>query len=117
MLILPGLAFVACGKKQNFPAPNKSVFDSAPAELKDMWGQALEADRTNDYYKAEVLLYEIIRQNPAPEQTDEARKELVIVHHRMQDAVEKGDPEAKAAFQKFRENPPNRPMNVGSQQQ
>lgn len=90
--------------------PNQRAFENAPPELKEIWTQAMEADKTNDFYKAEVLLYELIRQVPAPEQVEAARSELVLVHARFQDLVSKGEPAAKAAFEQMKLNPPNRPQ-------
>ena len=99
----------ACGNKAGDRPPNLKAFDSAAPEIKEMWTAAREADRTNDYYRAEVLLYEMIRRDLPPDQVQAARNQLVITHHRMQDAVEKGDPVAKAALDQMRMAPPNRP--------
>lgn len=99
----------AC-KKQAAVKPSQQVFDNAPPEIKEMWTQALQADGTNDFYKAEVLLYELIRRDIAPEQVEAARAELVLVHTRLKDLTAKGDPTAKAAFDQLRMNPPNRPQ-------
>lgn len=100
---------VGCKKKDTKPAPNIAAFDDAPAEIKDVWTLALEADKTNDYYTAEVMLYDLIRRDISPAQIQTARDQLVLTHHRMQDGVDKGDPDAKAAFEKIRMAPPNRP--------
>ncbi len=114
-LIVLALAGGACKKKSTLPQPSQQAFDTAPAEIKDMWTQALEADKTNDFYKAEVLLYEIVRRNPDPAQVQAARDELVVVHTRLKDLVTKGDPTAKAAFDQMRANPPSRPQGASPQ--
>jgi len=103
-LVIPG-----CKKNAGGKAPNISAFDTAPEEIKQVWNLALAADKTNDYYTAEGMLYDLIRREISPAQTEAARAQLVITHHRMQDGVEKGEPEAKAAFEKIRMAPPNRP--------
>lgn len=99
----------AC-KKQAAVKPSQQVFDTAAPEIKEMWTQALQADGTNDFYKAEVLLYELIRRDISPEQVEAARAELVLVHTRLKDLASKGDPTAKAAFEQLRMAPPNRPQ-------
>jgi hypothetical protein len=105
------IAVGACGKKKavgELPATSARAFDNATPEIKDLWIQALEADKTNDYYRAEVLLFEILRQKPAEEQMAAAKDEMTLVHQRMKDGLAKGDPAAKAAFEQYQAVPPSR---------
>ena len=112
MLTVLGMSFVAagCKKKSDLPPPpTASAFDSAPADIKEMWTRAIEADRTNDFYGAEVLLYELTRRDLPPDQIQAAKDQILLTHTRLKDAVTKGDPQAKAAFDQIRMAPPNRP--------
>jgi len=100
-----------CGKQPQIgdaPPPNPTAFDNAAPEIKELWTQALEADKTNDYYRAQVILYEIIRSEVPPDQVNEARRQIGVFHERLMEGVKKGDAEAKAAYEKFRELPPSR---------
>ena len=112
------LVLSACSKgtKGKDPAPNVAVFDAAPAEIKQIWTLAVEADKTNDYYTAELMLYQLIQRDLPADQIEAARAQLAITHHRMQDGVDKGEPDAKAAFEKIRMAPPNRPPPSAPQQ-
>ena len=107
--VLAGFSTAGCKKQTESSKPNPAAFDTAAPEIKNIWDLALEADRTNDYYAAEVMLYDLTRKEITPEQLQAAKNQLVLTHHRMQDGVEKGDPEAKAAFEKIRMSPPQRP--------
>ena len=110
VLIGAALLTIGCKKKSDLPPPPAaSAFDSAPTDIKEMWTRAIEADRTNDFYGAEVLLYELTRRDLPPDQIQAAKDQIVLTHTRLKDAVTKGDPQAKASFDQFRMAPPNRP--------
>jgi hypothetical protein len=102
-------AVTACGKKgTHLPAGDQGVFDNATPEIKELWTQALEADRTNDYYRAQVLLFEIVQRKPSDQQVEAAKAQMTLGLQKMREGVAKGDPAAKAAFDEFRQNPPAR---------
>jgi predicted Zn-dependent protease len=104
------LLLAGCGKKAE-PALSSAetrAFDKAPPETKQTWNQALEATRTNDYVRAQTLLFGLLRQQPTPEQTEAIQKEIGISRQRLEEAVATGDPAAQAALQQLRQNPPNR---------
>lgn len=102
------LLLAGCGKKAPVTADNTRVFDKASPEIKQMWQTALEASKTNDYVTAEMVLYRLSRPELTPEQTDAINRQLTALTERLNDAVTKGDPAAKAAVTELHRNPPNR---------
>jgi hypothetical protein len=102
------LLLAGCGKKALETAGDSQVFDKASPELKQMWQTALEASKTNDYVTAEMVLYRLSRPELTPEQRDAISRQLTSLTERLNDAVAKGDPAAKAAVTELRRNPPNR---------
>jgi len=107
-VFLVSVSIVGCKKKEVMPQANPQAFDNAPADIKEMWAQALEADRTNGFYNAQVLLYTIVRTDPSAPFAEEARKELGVVGVHFQEALKQGLPEALAAQDELRKMPPNR---------
>ena len=108
-VVVIAVAVSACGKKgSHLPAGDKRAFDKATPEIKELWTQALEAERTNDYYRAQVLLFEIVQRKPSDQEVEAAKAQMTLGLQKMRDAASKGDPAAKAAFDEFRQNPPGR---------
>src|SRR5262245_42577707 len=103
LLVLP-----ACGKKAARAGGSPNAFDSAPAEVKQIWLAALEADKTNGYNAAQALCYVLLQQPLSPEQQTAVNQQLTSASARFQEALQKGDPVAKAALEEMRRNPPNR---------
>ena len=100
----------SCGHKAG-PAPgggDPRAFDKATPEVKQVWERALEADRTNVYVVAQMLLYGLSRQQLPPEQQDAVTRQTSAINKRMYDAAEKGDAAAMDAIRELRRNPPNR---------
>ncbi len=107
-LLLGAVLLAGCGREGG-PAPtNPGAFDTASPEMRQSWTLALEASRTNDYVKAQALLFALLRQQPTPEQTLAIQKQIAVSRQSLEAAVEKGDPAAQAALQQLRQNPPNR---------
>jgi hypothetical protein len=102
------LLLAGCGKKALVTADDAKVFDKAAPELRQMWQTALEASKTNDYVTAEMVLYRLSRPDLVPEQQDAVNRHLTALTERLNDAVAKGDPAAKAAVTELHRNPPNR---------
>jgi len=102
------LLLAGCGKKALVNANDTQVFDKASPELKQMWQIALEASKTNDYVTAEMVLYRMSRPELTPEQREAISRHLTDLTVRLNEAVVKGDPAAKAAVEELRRNPPNR---------
>jgi hypothetical protein len=97
------------GKKGAAPtAKDLQAFNSAPVDVKQMWDRALEADKTNDYATAEMLLYALVRPDLTKEQREAVINRLTSVKQRLDDGLEKADPAAQAAWEELRRNPPNR---------
>jgi hypothetical protein len=111
------LAFAAvllCGgcKKSGSGGPAAAeikAFDTAAAEVKQLWLAAVAADHTNDYAGGITLYYTLMRENLTPAQQEVVAKVSTGLKQRMSDAAEKGDPAAKAAVQELRQHAPNRP--------
>ncbi len=99
-----------CGRKAGpaLSAADNQAFDKAPPEVKQVWDRVLEADRTNDYFSAQRLLYELAQRPLPPEQKNAVSNETAVISKRMYDAAEKGDAAALNAIQQLRRNPPNR---------
>jgi len=93
LLILP-----ACGKNAGPAAGSPNAFDSAPADVKQIWLAALEADKTNDYAVAQTLCYSLLQKSLSPDQQNAVNQQLTSVSTRFQEALQKGDPLAKAAL-------------------
>ena len=102
------MLLAGCGKKALVTADDAQVFDQAAPELKQMWQTALAASKTNDYVTAEMVLYRLSRPELTPEQKDAINRHLTSLTERLNDAVAKGDPAAKAAVAELHRNPPNR---------
>ena len=102
------LLLAGCGKKGLVTADDVRVFDKASPELKQMWQTALEASKTNDYVTAEMVLYRLSRPELTPEQRDAISRQLTDLTERLNVAVAKDDPAAKAAVAELHRNPPNR---------
>jgi hypothetical protein len=110
------LAFAAvllCGgcKKSSsggLSAAEIKAFDTAAAEVKQVWQAALQADGTNDYTGALTLYSALLRENLTPAQSEVVAKASTILNQRMFSAAQKGDPAAQAAVQELRHRAPNR---------
>jgi hypothetical protein len=102
------LLLAGCGKKALVNADDVRAFDKASPELKQMWQTALEAGKTNNYVTAEMVLYRLLRPELTPEQRDAISRQLTDLTERLNEAVTKGDPAAKAAVEELHRNPPNR---------
>lgn len=104
VLILSG-----CGRATGgLASKEQHAFDNASPELAQSWATAVQASKTDDYFGAEVLLYQLLRQNLTAEQKLAVEHQLTIVIERLNAALDKGDPAAKAALDQLHSNPPNR---------
>ena len=97
-----------CGKQAYVTAGDARAFDKAAPELKQMWQTAQAASQTNDYVTAEMVLFRLSRSELTAEQQDAINRQLTALTERLNDAVAKGDPAAKAAVAELHRNPPNR---------
>ena len=100
-----------CGRQKapsDITSADKQAFDSAPAEIKQVWIKGLEAVNTNDYAMAQNLFYSLLSQDLSAAQRQAVTKETTIVMDRVYSGVEKGDPTALKTMEEMRRNPPNR---------
>ena len=99
-----------CGHKgsQKLSSNDLKAFDSAPAEVKQVWLMAVEASKTNDYVGGQTLFHRLLNQELTPEQKDAVSKESTALNQRLYDAFDKGDAAAVKAVEELRRNPPNR---------
>jgi hypothetical protein len=81
-------------------AIDSSAFDSAPASIKQSWGDAQEAAKHLDYVSAVTNLTALgTNQELTAEQSAAVEKSLDLVETRAVAAAEKGNPEATKAVQ------------------
>ena len=103
------LILVGCGdKRKNSGVNNTRAFANSSTEVQQTWEKALQADKSNDYVAAETSLYWLTRQTLTADQKQAVANQLTAVNQRLTEALEKGDPAARAALQELRSNPPNR---------
>lgn len=97
------------GKKTpKVTAADQQAFSNATPELAQMWQTVQAADKSNDYVKAQTVLYALSRKSLSPEQEHAVGMEMMSLKQRMDAAAEKGDPAALKAVNELRDNPPNR---------
>ena len=98
-----GFAGAGCKKSGQTAAADPKVFDSASSELKEAWSTALSAFQTNDYATAYITLGQMRKQAGLNEAQNLAiAAESTLVHTRMDEAAQKGDPNALKAIQDIR---------------
>jgi len=99
-----GFGSSGCHKTEKLPTVNVKIFDSAPQEIKDAWSSALSAAETNGYAAAYLTLGQM-RAQPglSEEQRQVIANESTLVHTKMTEAAQKGDPAALQAIQEIRE--------------
>ncbi len=116
LFVAPVLALIliGCSRQQQevVTDKDKKAFDNAPAEVKQLWTIALEADRTNDFFGADSMLTELMHRDLTPDQNQAADKQRVVARRHLQSAIDKGDPEAQKALRELQANS-RRPRNAG----
>ena len=88
--------FAACG------GPDKSVFNNAAPELKQIWNVALAADHANNYVAANTNYVSLLSQPVSVEQLLAVQTALRGLNERMQSALAKGDPAAQKAVEELK---------------
>ena len=111
---LPGLIVVClaaitmlatgCGKHAKVDASEQGkALESASSQTQAEWKLAVEAAKTNDYAAAYLMLRKLQGQTDlTPEQHTAVDAKLTQVNDAMLAAVQKGDPEAKKAFDEIK---------------
>lgn len=105
-LTAASLLMFGCGGEKKLtavdPARDK-VFQSAGAEVKTQWDQAMGAVKSNDYFTATMSLKGLY-QNPAltPDQKKAVSETAQAVSDNMYEAANKGDESAKSAISALR---------------
>jgi hypothetical protein len=110
VLLAAPLLLIGCGQKAGSGpgTVDKQAFDQAPPQVKQVWEQALEADRTNGYVLSQTLLYGLSQQPLSPQQMAAVSNQTSIVGRRMWDSANHGNAEALDAIRELRRDPPNR---------
>ena len=93
------LALLAgCGN--HAPATSAQAFDNADAKIKDLWTQAGQADKNNDYVTAITEYKQILAAGSSltPEQNSTAEDALGKINQRLVAASMNGDPSARQAL-------------------
>jgi hypothetical protein len=102
-LIFQFLSFAGCTKSTpGITAEQRSAFDSAPAEIKKMWQDALAADKANDYARVQTLLLDLQTKEMTKEQQQALVDEFDAYGQRLLAAAEKGNADAKNALDNWR---------------
>ena len=84
-----------CGQSQlKLTASDSKAFDSAPAEVKLAWEQALAADKANDYATTHKLLESLRKMQLKDDQKQAVEKECTEFGQRLWAAAKKNDPAA-----------------------
>jgi len=98
------VCLVGCTKSAKSVAErNTALFQSAPAQARAAWELAAAAAKTNGYFTALVALGEIQSDTTLSAEQQQAIKQLsTTLSDQMYDAVNKGDPSAKAALDALR---------------
>ena len=89
--------FAACGG-----GPDKSAFNNAAPELKQVWNVAVAADQANDYLAAHTNYISLLSKPISPEQLLAVQDALRGLNERMQSAVAKGDAAAQKAVEELK---------------
>lgn len=90
--LLAALMLVACGSQSD-----KSAFKNAAPELKQVWDQAVTADKANNYLAANTNYFSLLSREISAEQFVLVQSALGALNGRMQAAAAKGDAAAQQA--------------------
>jgi hypothetical protein len=104
LLLAIGLVLGAgCGKRvvDKLTASEHQAFDNAPAEVRQVWENALAADKANDYVTAQNLLNKLGQMPLNDSQYQAAAKELNLFHQRLWEAAKTNAPTAVKAVQEI----------------
>jgi len=81
---------------------NKSAFDKAEPEIRQIWESGLTASKSNNYLAAQSNLVSLLRRDITPEQLVALQDALAVLHEHMFDAASKGDASALKAVEAFK---------------
>jgi hypothetical protein len=100
LLCLALVLVAGCGQKTaKLTADQNKAFDSAPAEVKQTWKNALAADKANDYVTAAASLDSLKKMILSDEQGKVLEAEREAFGQRLMKAVDKNNPAALQAVQ------------------
>jgi hypothetical protein len=103
-LLILAAAFAGCSKAGPSKSISSTSFDSAPAEVKKMWGDGLAAWKTHRYQEAATIFAAL--QKPAtqlsPQQKEDLTKAVDEFGQEVFAVANKGDAEATKAVQTLR---------------
>jgi hypothetical protein len=95
--------FCGCGQgKSKVDSADLKAFDSAPAELKDLWLQSQSAAGTNDYLQATLVLRALMQRELSPGQRAVVETTTGTYEAKLSRAAARGDAEAKKALDTIR---------------
>jgi len=107
-LTVAALLFAACG------GPDKSAFNHAAPDIKQVWNQAIAADRANNYVAANTNYASLLIRQISAEQQVAVHTALGALNQRMQNAAVKGDAIAQKAIEDLKNlRGPSRPGRPG----
>jgi hypothetical protein len=103
LVVVSTALFCGCGQgKSKVDSADLKVFDSAPAELKDLWLQSQAAAGTNDYVQAMLALRALMQRELSPEQRAAVETTMGAYDAKLSRAAARGDAEAKKAQETLR---------------
>ena len=95
----------SCSKSPSSIGGKSTVFDSAPAAVKESWTRAVACAQTNDYAGATILMLGLRKQELTPEQSAAVEASLKTVTEAMYEAADRGDLAAKKAIEELKNRP------------
>jgi hypothetical protein len=91
---------VGCGQSSiKLSSSDKTAFEKATPEVKQVWESVLAADKANDYLKAQHSLDSLSQMSLSEDQKQALEKERAAFGQRLWQAAEKNDPAAVKAVQ------------------
>jgi hypothetical protein len=96
LLLLASLGYVGCARKA---ASGSRAFAQAPAEIQQLWNEALAADQTNGYVAAVTGYHRLMAQKAqlTDEQITALNAAALAINQRLYAAANSGDTAAQAA--------------------
>lgn len=96
-LAAAALLFSACGG-----GPDKSAFNNAAPEVKQVWKVAVAADHASDYLAANTNYVSLLSQSISAAQLVAVQAALQGLNERMRTAADKGDAVAQKAVEELK---------------
>lgn len=108
-LLAAVLIFAGCGDSGfTLTKQERAAFNSATPEVKQLWEDALKADKANDYLTAGEKFRALLTNNISADQLVAVQTALGAFNIRLNDAAAKGDAAAQKALESAKAAAPRR---------